>query len=562
MYSDNQSVQILISLLKEFDIKLAILSPGSRNIPFVHSIEKDPHFDCYSIVDERSAAYFAIGLALEMRQPVIISCTSGTAATNYTSALCEAYDQCLPIVAVTADRNQYYLNQLEDQMIPQPDLYKGSVKKSVTLPIIKDDKDHWYCRRLVNEALLELSHRGGGPVHINIPIEWGLFAQNFNTKKLPVFKPITRVTRRGMYSGDIDIINELKSKKRILVIYGQSLPVDKEIIKNIEGFASKYPCAIAVETISNLYCEGTINTSLISRTLTKDEFTDKFAPDLVISLNGNYVSTIKGLLKGCSKEFEHWTVNEEGKVVDQFKKLTKIFEGSTEEFFSYFDENGGEPVNHNSYLELWRTGIKRFAKPDFPYSSGYAMQEFTKQIPKDSILHYGNGVAVHVAQYFPLDKSIVTYCHSGTTTIDGSLSAFIGQASASKRLCFMFIGDLSFFYDMNALWNRYVGKNVRILLYNNEGGQTFYWNSLKDIDSLALHTAAEHFSTAKGWVESRGFMYLSARNRDEFDASLPKFVSAGLDAPVLFEVFTKKETDARILLDYYENCRKQLRKTL
>ncbi|MFZ3132828.1 MAG: thiamine pyrophosphate-binding protein, partial [Desulfosporosinus sp.] len=165
MYSDNKSVQILISLLKEFGVKSAVLSPGTRNVPIVHSLEKDPYFQCYSIVDERSAAYFAMGLALETRQPVLISCTSGTAPTNYTSAVCEAFYQHLPLVVLTSDRNPYYLNQLEDQMVPQTELYKGFCKKSVSLPIIKDDKDYWYCRRIVNEALLEMNHHGSGPVH-------------------------------------------------------------------------------------------------------------------------------------------------------------------------------------------------------------------------------------------------------------------------------------------------------------------------------------------------------------------------------------------------------------
>lgn len=395
-------------------------------------------------------------------------------------------------------------------------------------------------------------------MHINIPTDWGLFAHNFGVKELPVIRPIKRVTLRNMYAGEIEEVKNLKSKKRILVLYSQTQPASKEMEKSIEGFASKYNCAIAVETISNLHCDETINTSLICRALTKDLFTEEFAPDLVISLNGNYVSTIKGLLKGCPKDFEHWTVNEEGQVVDQFKKLTRVFECSTHEFFAYFDKHGGEPVTEHEYLDFWRDKIDSLPKPDFPYSDNYAMQEFLKQIPPNSLLHYGNGVAVHISQYFPIDSSIIHYCHSGTTTIDGSLSTFIGQAAASSKLAFAFIGDLSFFYDMNALWNRYVGKNVRILLYNNEGGQTFYWNAAKDIDTLHLHTGAEHFTTAKGWVESQGFRYLSAKNKHEFDENLPKFVVEESDKPILFEVFTKKETDARILMDYYEECKNKL----
>lgn len=560
MYSDNQTVQILIALLKEFGVKYAVLSPGTRNVPIVHSLEQDPYFQCYSVVDERSAGYFAMGLALEMRQPVLVSCTSGTAAANYTSPICEAFNQNLPLVVLTSDRNPYYLNQLEDQMIPQTRLYGGLCKKSVSLPIIKDDKDYWYCRRIVNEALLEMSHHGTGPVHINVPTEWGLFAQNFNAETLPALTPIQIVSLKDLYRANNKTIGQLKGKKRILVIYGQSLPVTESERRVIESFASKFNCVIAIETISNVKCKGCVETYVISQALTKESFKE-YAPDLVISVNLNYVSKIKNLLKGCPVAFEHWTVNEEGAVVDQFQKLTTVFECTPMEFFGFLDDNGGEPLKRNEYLEFWESRLATLDKADFspfPFSNNYAMQEFLKRLPTNALLHLGNGMAVHLAQHFPSDDSTVTYCHSGTTTIDGCVSTFIGQAAVTKRPCFMFAGDLGFFYDMNALWNRYVGKNVRILLSNNEGGETFHWNVARDIDTVNLHTAAEHFAVAKGWVESRGFKYLSARNKEEFDALLPEFMSEDSAGPIFFEVFTKKETDARILLDYYESCQKKL----
>ena len=236
MYTDNQTVQILLSLLKAFGVRHAVLSPGTRNLPVVHSLEMDTYFNCYSVVDERSAAYFAMGLSMAVKEPVLISCTSGTASTNYTSAMWEAGRQKLPIIAITSDRNSYYLGQLEDQMIEQPGLYRNAVRKAVTLPIIKDEKDFWYCRRLVNEALLELVHSGGGPVHINVPTEWGLFAQNFSTKELPICKPFLRYTRQDMNAGIPDKINELKNKRRILVIYGQSRPASEAVTRAINGF--------------------------------------------------------------------------------------------------------------------------------------------------------------------------------------------------------------------------------------------------------------------------------------------------------------------------------------
>lgn len=445
-------------------------------------------------------------------------------------------------------------------MIEQGDMYGSACRKSVTLPIVENDKDYWYCRRLISEALIAMRHRDGGPVQINIPTEWGLFAQNFNTKELPALKPIRLYTRRDLSLGVREPIEVIRAKRKILVIVGQGWVAPEEDRQSLELFADKYPCAVAVETISNMRIRASVNTSLICRALTKDMFLE-YAPDLVISVGGNYISPVKGLLKGCSADFEHWCVNEDGRIVDQFRKQTGVFDCSAHEFFNYFNKYACEDKTDHSYYNLWERRIAALPRPDFPYSSNYVMQEFLKRIPKDSLLHHGNGVAVHIAQYFPTDPSIITYCHSGTTTIDGSLSAFIGQASVSKKLCFAFIGDLSFFYDMNAIWNRYVGKNVRILLYNNEGGQTFHWNNARDIDTLPLHTSAEHFTSAKGWVESRGFKYISARNKDEFDALLPEFVATEADRPICFEVFTKKDSDARYLHEYYAACRSALQAT-
>ena len=187
MYSDNKSVQILVSLLKEYKITLAVLSPGTRNSPLVRSLEFDHHFKCYSIVDERSAAYFALGISLDKSVPVLLSCTSGTASANYFSAICEASKNNIPLVAITSDRHPYLLHQKEDQMITQPNMYGDACRVSVSLPIIHDSNDEWYCRRLLSEALLALTYKGGGPVHINIPIEWGIFDSNYTCEFCHLF---------------------------------------------------------------------------------------------------------------------------------------------------------------------------------------------------------------------------------------------------------------------------------------------------------------------------------------------------------------------------------------
>lgn len=558
MYSDIKSIQYIIAFLKAYNIRHIVLSPGTKNIPFAHSVESDDFFTCYSIVDERSAAFFALGLMQELREPIAISCTSGTAVANYSSAVYEAWYQKLPLVIITADRHPYYLNQLEDQMIPQQNIFSKVCKKAVQLPIIENDKDAWYCNRLLNEVFLELRSNGDGPIHINVPVETGIVS--FNTPELPEPRIIQRLVVNQNNQLWVDKINALKKAKKILLIYGQNHPISKEEEDIIHTFTTKYNCAIAVDHLSNIKLSSTIETFMISRIISDEDF-DTLMPEIVISLHGNYTSYIRNKLVN-KKGFEHWLIDSSGDVADPFKCLTTIFKCSSTEFFEHFVANNTNNISENMYLKAWRDKINTLKTSTIPFSDLYVVQKFMHLIPENSILHLANSSSVRLAQHFELKKSISVYCNRGTNGIDGSCSTFMGSAIAHKDLSFLLIGDLSFFYDMNAIWNRYVGKNIRILLNNNEGAGIFHYNIGKEkIPTLNLHTAAEHFSSAKAWVESCGFVYLSAKTQEEFDENLPLFIEKS-EKPIFFEVFTKKDEDAKILKSFYKNNMSQKAKLL
>ena len=212
MYTELKTYQIIIALLKKYGITHCVLSAGSRNVPFVHSIEEDPDFHCYSVVDERSAGYFALGLAQELNQPVVISCTSSTATCNYWPPVAEAFYQGVPIVVLTSDRDPEMLGQWEDQMIDQVGMYDRHVRKSVNLPIINSHDDEIYCQRLVNEALLELNHHGTGPVHINVPMK--SYNNSFNIKTLP---DVTRIDRLCLDDADDLWKEKIEKQGKILL---------------------------------------------------------------------------------------------------------------------------------------------------------------------------------------------------------------------------------------------------------------------------------------------------------------------------------------------------------
>ena len=554
MYSNVKSVQLLVSALKEKGVKNIVISAGTSHDAIIRSIEEDGYFKTFNIVDERSASFFALGIIQETSKPVAIICTSGTATSNYMSGVTEAYKRKLPLIVITADKNPYYLNQLEEQMIDQVGLFDTNTKYNNTLPIVRDKKDEWYCQRIINEALLELDHHGKGPVHINIPIEEGMFAidNTFTTETLPKFNLIERIyesTEEREWKEKF----ELLKGKRVLIIFGQEdYYANKKRESLISSIFDKYNCIFAVDKLSNLHCRGALEITKATKQMADKDTTNNVIPDVVINLGGNNTLDIKFAARNNPTTKEAWLVSEEGIVQDFYRKLSTIFECSIDKFLE--EMNKYEVEKSNSYYNDWVVEDEKYKEqPELEYSNLYVVKGLMKNIPKGSNLNLANSTTIRIAEYFDLDSSIPVYCNRGVNGIDGSMSTFIGQSAISDKLNFLIIGDLSFFYDMNALWNRYIGKNVRIMLSNNSGASLFHFNQgLEKFPTLNENVAADHDGIAKGWVESRGFKYLSASNKKEFDEALKQFVSEDSEKPIFLEVFTKKEDDAKIQHEFYD----------
>lgn len=556
MYSDLKNIQILVALLKKYDVKHVVISAGTRHTPFVCSVEYDDFFQTYSVVDERSASFFAIGLIEKLREPVAVVCTSGTAAANYVSAANEAFYQQLPLLLLTADRNHYYMFQQEEQMIPQEGLYKSVCKKTVTLGHVRDDKDFWYVSRICNEALLELRQGELGPVHINFivendyPINQGIV--KFQQSSLPDVRKIERLTLEDNEDVWKSWADKLKNSK-ILIVYGQ-YGVLKTNEKNIlEQFIKKYNCVISKDLIANLHVDCAIPTFMLCRALSYQEL-NELKPDVLITMNANTISEIKIRMEVFKEKYVHWHVSSKGEISDPFKCLPNVIKCSPQVFFKRFSELTDESNVEHSYYEQWKNCYLRIGNNgslkdvDIPYSSMYTMQQFMKRIPDNSLLHIANSNSIRLANYFDVNESIEVYGNRGTHGIDGSMSAFIGQAYVKDGLAFLIIGDLSFFYDMNALWNQYVGNNIRILVCNNSGGAIFYsYPNTNNVPSLDEHIAAAHYNSVRGWVEDRGFLYLSADSKEELDSEIEKFMCLVSDKPIVLEVFTDKEIDANCI---------------
>jgi len=559
MYASYKNVLILIALLKKKGVRHVVLSPGGCDMPIVRSIESDPWFTCYSVVDERSATYFAVGLAQSLKMPVASVCTSGTAVLNCMAGMSEAFYQGVPLVLITADRHQYLYKQLETQKINQTEIFKDICKKTVSLPVVHDDNDFWYCQRLVNEALLELDHRGTGPVHINIPTGSVGLPLSLNVTELPDVKLMQRISANDGASAWQEKIKLLPSYKKILVVCGQNRPYSAEEIADMEQFFRKYNCILAVEHLSNLKCEGTVLTYPVTEMVLRGSF-GPLLPDLVISLGHNFASVnVKAYLRQQKGSFEHWMIEETGEVKDVFQCLSVIFECSPSRFFKAAAEYApADTSNDGEYYGLWQEILTGIQMPEFPLSNMHVAQELAKRIPEDSVLHLSILNSTRQMQYFSLPAGVEVFSNVGALGIDGSMSTFIGQAAAADRLCFLLIGDLSFFYDMNSVWIRHVGKNVRIIVVNNGGGGEFHHShGEKAYPRINEHISVKHGASARAWVESLGFAYYKAESKAELDSALTKVVSAS-DRPVLLEVFTDMAEEGDIMREFYSKNRFEL----
>ncbi|MDR0429940.1 MAG: 2-succinyl-5-enolpyruvyl-6-hydroxy-3-cyclohexene-1-carboxylic-acid synthase [Tannerellaceae bacterium] len=563
MYSNKKNVLQLVALLKAFEIKQIVLSPGSRNSPVTHSFAVDSFFTCHTVVDERSAGFYAIGIIMHTGKPVAVCCTSGTAVLNLGPSVAEAYYQQLPLLIITADRPGAWIGQMAGQTFPQPGVFNTLVKKSVQLPEINTSEDEWYCNRLINEALLELNYPIAAPVHINIPVSEPLF--EYTIGQLPQVRKIDRCISTPEMDEKLEMDGygeRFQQYKKRMIVVGQLLWQwqTEDIRELLEEMAEEHDCIILAEHLSNIRSPYIIsNFDVFLYALPKEE-QDTYGPELLITFGGHIVSKrIKQFLQK-NKPKEHWHISPTGEIIDLYKCLTHVIEADALSVLDYLvscdnpDENGDKP-----YALSWGNAIKKLPPARImEFSDLLVVKELIETIPRDSALHLANSSSVRLAQLFPLRSDVMIYCNRGTSGIDGCLSTTVGYASVSEKLTFLLIGDLAFFYDMNGLWNRQINKNIRILLNNNGGGEIFYTlPGLNKSEALETYISASHQTQAKAWAEATGFTYLSISNESELKKTMYVFTDNKSDKPILLEVFSSMRKNAEILRYFYHELKKK-----
>ncbi len=559
MISTKKHIQQLATLLLKKGITDIVISPGSRNAPMINTFSGIPEFNCRNIVDERSAAYFALGLALVLQKPIALVCSSGTATLNYAPAVAEAFYQNIPLIVLTADRPDYWIDQAESQCIRQEGIYRNFTKMEVSLPLGETEKELWFAARRINECLNLAVSGSPAPVHINIPLEEPL--HQLVDAELPAVKEIVAANVKSTITNlEIQRLSEIiRQSPKILVLAGQLNP--NPTLENImTGFVSRTGAVVLHEHLSNLtdprFC-GSIDT-LMAAIL--EEKVESFRPDSLITFGGQFVSkSLKQFLRK-NKPVEHWHLSLGGEHSDTYQSLTSVIKTDVVDFFESLADQ--ELRVHPDYLQIWKdkeacvNQLRDEFVATIEFSDLKVFELIGKHIPENTVLHLGNSSPVRYALIHQRVANAMYFSNRGTAGIDGCLSTAVGFASESDKLNTIILGDLSFFYDSNALWNKYIGSNLRIIVIHNGGGNIF--GMIKGPgDSPAF---AEHFftgNTHKAEVLAKAFEldYFKAENEAELVGALVKFYSPNQQKAALLEIFTNAELNVAMFRELFRKVK-------
>ncbi|MGE8342684.1 MAG: 2-succinyl-5-enolpyruvyl-6-hydroxy-3-cyclohexene-1-carboxylic-acid synthase [Flavobacterium sp.] len=542
--------QSIIEILSAKGIVNIIISPGSRNAPLTIGFAQNSNFTCYSIADERCAAFFALGIAQQTKQPTAIVCTSGSALLNYYPAFAEAFYSQIPLIVISADRPQSKIDIGDGQTIRQENVFSNhSVFNANLTEDASEEND------LKINLAIETAIQKKGPVHINAPFEEPLYE---TTEELSV-QPIITNLEPEVFSSAIENSNEIVSiwntakRKLILVGVNEANAIDQEVIENL---ASDPSIVVLTETTSNLHHASFIN-SIDTLITPFDDFDfKKFNPEVLITFGGMVVSKrIKGFLRKYKPE-QHWHIDTL-RAYDTFGALTKHFEMQPNDFFkdllsktSFVKSNYFKNVDavYQTRLERRREYLSNIEFSDFK-----VFEKVIESLPKNSLLQISNSSAIRYAQLIDIDSSIEVFCNRGTSGIDGSTSTAIGAAVGNKKQTVFVTGDISFLYDSNALWNSYIPKNFKIILINNGGGGIFRilpGHEEKPVFNTYFETS--HNLTAEHLAKMYNFNYYAAKDNESLESGIKSLYGSD-DAPAILEVFTPTLENDQILKQYFKS---------
>ncbi len=547
--------QTITQLCLAKEITNIVISPGSRNAPLTISFTEDNRFTNYSIIDERCAAFFALGMAQQTGKPVALVCTSGSALLNYYPAIAEAFYSDIPLVVLSADRPEQLQEIGDGQTINQQNVYANHILYSANC--IEGAEQQQHNETEINIALntaIELS----GPVHINLPFSEPLYDLVDDLQVRPQHVPARRTTGvSGTITPEILKLKELwATSKKTLILVGVHKPnmISSEIIDRLAQLDN---VVIMTETTSNIYHPNAINAiDQLIAPFSEEDF-KALQPDLLITLGGMVVSKkIKGFLR-THQPTEHYHINPK-KAYDTYFSLTGHIKTNAQYVFEQLLQ---VDVSVTSVYKKTILAIKAIRDEkhipylaDTPYSDFKVYEQIFNYLPKNYLLQLSNSTAIRYAQLFKLDSSIDVFCNRGTSGIDGSTSTAIGAAVQSNKPVLFITGDLSFFYDSNALWNNYIPKNFKIIIVNNSGGGIFrILPKAKTMTHFEPFFETRHQLTSEHLAKQYNCNYTKATDLNSLQQKLHEFFNISeAEKPSILEVFTPPEINDQVLLDYFK----------
>lgn len=571
-YSKIPVAQSIVALCVAKNIKHVVISPGSRNAPLTIGFTNHPEIEAYSIVDERCAAFFALGIAQQIKQPVAVVCTSGSALLNYYPAIAEAFYSDIPLVVISADRPIERIDIGDGQTIRQKNVFENHILYSANLyselvlqnePTDKKLLQKQFESRRHNEREINLALNSAlennGPVHINVPFYEPLYEVEENNVVKPV-QILPDFSLREYTQSELEPYVELWNKaKRKMILVGVMPPNSVEQ-KFLDFLAEDNSVIILTETTSNLNHPRfftRIDTLIgpIEKSGNADQLFKDLQPDILLTFGGMIVSKkVKSFLRNYQPE-QHWHIDPK-KAYNTFFCLNKHFETSVNLFFNrlfkmttnvesdysktWEDINRQRQILHERYVQK------------IPYSDLKAMQSIVSAVPNAYNVQLGNSSTIRYAQLFSWDATQAIYCNRGTSGIDGSVSTAVGAAIMQKTPTVLICGDLSFLYDSNGLWNNHIPSNFRIIVLNNSGGGIFrILPGSKNTEYFDTYFETVHELDARSICEMYKFGYTAAVNSEEVTLALHDFFAES-DKPKLLEIFTPRKLNDEILLEYFD----------
>ena len=561
MYSNKENVNILTSLLLEYGVSDAVVCPGSRNAPIVHNLSVCEAIRCRPVTDERSAAFYALGLAIATKRPTVVCVTSGSALLNVMPAVAEAAYQHVPLIVISADRPQQWIDQLDGQTIPQSDALGRFVRKAVQLPEPHNDEERWLCRRLVNEAMHLATCRHGAPVHINVPISEPLF--EFDTEQLPQLSRFNNIKRAAIKDASMDMPEAFHDATRPMIVIGQLAhgTISHETIRSL---SEKY--VVMSEPLSNpsymtIHFDEAIRYIVSDNSSINDDEDDKTAyyPDYVIYVGDTLVSKPARRFLRNAKAPSCLITPDAADIHDPLMTLTDIVECDSDSINALLASLCDAPDTDERcrFHDRWQSFLDACAAHADAYAPEYSQMATVKYFEEqladldiDICVHYANSSAVRLACIYAQQY---VWCNRGVNGIEGSLSTAAGFSLATHDMTVCVIGDLSFFYDQNALWNSNLRGNLRIILLNNRGGGIFrQLPGLSDSPAADDLVMASHENTAQGICTQNDIGYMSAKNMDEMQIGIVTLLTRESERPMLLEVFTDSNDDVKALEKYFK----------